>query len=55
MLFHQMNQARRDCKIPSHMVPKCPICGEPMDMNLRKDNFFVQDEAWNEEEKRRCA
>ena len=28
------------------MVPKCPVCGGPMDMNLRKDNFFVQDEDW---------
>lgn len=51
-LFHQMNQARRDCKIPSHMVPKCPVCGGPMDMNLRKDNFFVQDATWYEAEER---
>lgn len=51
-LFHQMNQARRDCKIPSHMVPKCPVCGGPMDMNLRKDNFFVQDDTWYEAEER---
>ena len=51
-LFHQMDQARRDCKIPSSMVPKCPICGGPMDMNLRKDNFFVQDVTWYEAEER---
>lgn len=51
-LFHQMDQARRDCKIPSSMVPKCPVCGGPMDMNLRKDNFFVQDTAWYEAEER---
>lgn len=51
-LFHQMDQARRDCKIPSSMVPKCPVCGGPMDMNLRKDNFFVQDVAWYEAEER---
>lgn len=46
-----MNQARKDCKIPSYMVPKCPICGGPMDMNLRKDEHFVQDEAWYHAEK----
>ena len=34
------------------MVPKCPVCGGSMDMNLRKDNFFVQDEAWYEAEER---
>ena len=41
-----------DCKIPSTMVPKCPVCGGPMDMNLRKDNFFVQDDGWYEAEER---
>lgn len=51
-MFRQMDQARRDCKIPSYMVPKCPICGGAMDMNLRKDQYFVQDEAWYEAEKR---
>lgn len=51
-LFHQMDQARTDCKIPSSMVPKCPVCGGPMDMNLRKDSFFVQDDAWYEAEER---
>lgn len=34
------------------MVPKCPICGGTMDMNLRKDQYFVQDEAWYEAEER---
>ena len=34
------------------MVPKCPICGGDMDMNLRKDQYFVQDEAWYEAEER---
>ncbi len=34
------------------MVPKCPVCGGPMDMNLRKDNYFVQDEAWYAAEQR---
>lgn len=51
-VFNQMDQARRDCKIPSSMVPKCPVCGGPMDMNLRKDNFFVQDVSWYEAEER---
>ena len=45
-LFRQMDQERLDCRIPMDMVPKCPICGGSMDMNLRKDNYFVQDEKW---------
>ena len=51
-LFCRMNQARRDCKIPSDLVPKCPVCGGSMDMNLRKDHFFVQDDDWYEAEER---
>lgn len=47
-MFEQMDQARRDCKIPSYMIPKCPVCGGPMDMNLRKDQYFVEDEHWHE-------
>lgn len=45
-LFRKMDLERKDCMIPSELVPKCPVCGGPMDMNLRKDNYFVQDEEW---------
>lgn len=43
-----MDKARRDCLIPSELVPKCPVCGGNMAMNLRCDNYFVEDEAWHE-------
>lgn len=36
----------KDCKIPSNLVPKCPVCGENVEMNLRKDANFVQDDNW---------
>lgn len=36
----------KNCKIPSDLVMKCPVCGGNMDMNLRKDANFVQDENW---------
>ena len=36
----------KKCKIPSDLVMKCPVCGGNMDMNLRKDANFVQDENW---------
>ncbi|MBQ2666298.1 hypothetical protein [Methanobrevibacter sp.] len=35
-------------KIPTELIPKCPVCGEEMDLNLRKDNLFVEDEKWHE-------
>ena len=36
----------KNCKIPSDLVMKCPVCGGNIDMNLRKDANFVQDENW---------
>lgn len=51
-LFKQMNQARKNCQIPVYMVPKCPVCGGPMTMNLRCDQYFVQDDNWYQAEKR---
>lgn len=47
-MFTQMNQAQKDCKIPSYMVPRCPVCGGPMAMNLRCDQYFVEDDSWNQ-------
>ena len=38
--------------IPSELVPRCPVCGKPMSMNLRADNTFVQDEGWYKAAKR---
>ena len=35
-------------KIPSDLVPKCPVCGGDMDLNLRKDSYFVEDAKWHE-------
>lgn len=50
--FRQMDAARVNGKIPSEMVPKCPVCGGPMAMNLRSDSHFVQDENWYAAEER---
>ena len=42
----QMLAQQQDMKIPSELIPHCPVCGAPMTMNLRCDNSFVQDEGW---------
>lgn len=42
----QMLKEQKDMRIPSALIPHCPVCGEPMTMNLRCDNTFVQDEGW---------
>ena len=33
--------------VPSELVPHCPVCSEPMSMNLRADDTFVEDEGWH--------
>lgn len=41
-----MVNQQTDMKIPTELIPKCPVCGRPMTMNLRCDNSFVQDDGW---------
>ena len=43
----EMVLAQTDMKIPHDLIPLCPICHEPMTMNLRSDNKFVEDEGWH--------
>lgn len=45
-IVRQMVATQKNLKIPSELIPKCPVCGAPMTMNLRCDNSFVQDEGW---------
>ena len=35
-----------DLKVPTELVPICPVCGESMEPNLRKDGYFIQDDVW---------
>lgn len=48
--FKQMVQVTKECEIPSYMVPKCPVCGGKMTMNLRCDQYFVEDDFWHEQD-----
>lgn len=48
----EMVKAQVDMKVPSNLIPYCPKCGEPMTMNLRIDNRFVEDQGWQEAKKR---
>ena len=42
-----MTERQKDMKIPSELIPKCPVCGRPMTLNLRSDDRFVEDEGWH--------
>lgn len=43
----QMVKEQKNMKIPTELLPRCPVCGAPMAMNLRTDETFVQDAGWN--------
>ena len=42
-----MFEAQKNMRVPSELVPHCPVCGKPMSMNLRADDTFVEDEGWH--------
>lgn len=44
--IRQMLAAEKNMRVPRELVPRCPVCGRPMTMNLRCDDTFVQDEGW---------
>ena len=43
----EMVLKQENMRIPSELIPHCPVCGAPMSMNLRVDNTFVEDEGWH--------
>lgn len=46
-LVHKMVAEQKNMRIPSGLIPYCPVCGAPMSMNLRADNTFVEDGGWH--------
>ena len=47
-----MIEQQKDMKVPTELIPHCPVCGRPMSMNLRCDDTFVQDNGWYEASQR---
>lgn len=46
-VVRSMVAQQRDMRVPSELVPYCPVCGKPMHMNLRCDDTFAEDEGWH--------
>ncbi len=44
--IQKMVQMQKDMRIPTDLIPHCPICHKPMTVNLRSDDTFVQDDGW---------
>ncbi len=43
----KMVAEQENMRIPSGLIPHCPVCGAPMTMNLRADSAFVEDSGWH--------
>lgn len=46
-VIRQMAEQQHDLRIPSELIPRCPLCGGPMAPNLRCDDSFVEDAGWH--------
>lgn len=47
-LVREMCRNTETCRIPSSLVPRCPVCGGKMELHIRKDGYFIQDYRWYE-------
>lgn len=47
--IREMIKYKKEMKIPTELIPKCPYCGRNMSMNLRADSTFVQDKNWDKQ------
>lgn len=46
-VIRKMVTEQENMRIPSQLIPYCPVCGAPMSMNLRADSTFVEDSGWH--------
>ena len=42
-----MFEQQKNMRVPSELIPHCPVCGKPLSMNLRADDTFVEDDGWH--------
>lgn len=42
-----MVEHTENCRIPCSLTPKCPVCGGKMEVHIRKDGYFIEDQAWH--------
>lgn len=46
-IVKEMLREKDNLKIDKKLVPICPVCKGKMDINVRKDSYFVEDEHWH--------
>lgn len=43
----RMVAEQKNMRVPTELIPYCPVCGAPMSMNLRADETFAEDDGWH--------
>lgn len=46
-LVKKMMKSKDNLRVDSNIITYCPVCGEKMEINIRKNDFFVEDDNWN--------
>ena len=46
-VVRRMVAEQRNRRVPTELLPRCPVCGKSMEMNLRSDDSFVEDAGWH--------
>lgn len=42
----KMAQSQENGKVTTNLIPKCPVCGGPMQVHIEVDRNFLRDESW---------
>ncbi|VTX69301.1 deacetylase SIR2 [Limosilactobacillus oris] len=48
-LIRQMVRDQRNMRVPEDLIPRCPNCGAPLEVNKRTDAGMVEDAEWHRE------
>lgn len=52
LIMEMLDNIDENLKIPSQLVPVCPVCGGRMTPNLRCDENFIEDTHWKQSQNR---
>ena len=50
-LIEKMSETTKDGRVLESLIPKCPVCGGNMDLNIAKDKYFIE----NKEAYKKCV
>jgi NAD-dependent SIR2 family protein deacetylase len=45
-ILSKMAENQENGKVPTELIPKCPVCGGPMQVHLEIDRSFLRGESW---------